>query len=99
MATLVKVMIQSGPAIAGSRNRAPRISARTTRPRIIVLRLMSAAPEVTPRSPLRADATLNRLVAGSGDGDDAVPRQDEQRDDREHERRRRAVLRDVPVGR
>ena len=92
MATLVKVVIQSGGLIVGAEARRIAIASRPRR--------VTAARIDRCRGPRGADAPGSAHWAGPGsprDRDDAAPRQVEQSRDREHERCGRAVRGDVRV--
>src|SRR4029079_10640425 len=89
MATAVNSVIQSEPNSAGGAKSASRISPTATAALIRVRRWMSIPGRAQAR-PLAALASLT-LVRRPGERDDAPAGHVEQRDDCEHERRRRPV--------
>ena len=93
MVTLVNVVIQSEPAIAGSTNSAKksRPAAATRPPDSSGRRWPRRAQARRPVVPVRQ---LTAVVGGPRKGDDSPAGHVQQRDDREHERRRCAVAGD-----
>src|SRR5664279_839234 len=90
MATLVRVLIQSPPRVAGKTT-----SASTRKATTAALRPMT--PRATEAG--RRSFLSTPLPGRPGQRDGAVASEVQQRDDRQHERRRRAVIRDRGVRR
>src|SRR6188472_2962380 len=97
MATLVAVVTQSAVATAGTPKSATTSSAAMTTARTIVPRSRRGTSRLDAALSPEVGAAVTRSRPGPRDGDDAVPRQEEQRSDREHERRRGAVRGDRGV--
>src|SRR6187551_1560464 len=98
MATLVAVVTQSAVATAGTPTSATTSTAAMTRARTIVPRSRRGTSRLDAALSPEVGAAVTRSRPGPRDGDDAVPRQEEQRCDSEHERRRGAVRGDRGVG-
>src|SRR5476651_2173388 len=96
MDTLAKVVSQSAPTRLGTANTAKPSSATMITPRRAMPRSIAWARRAAEARPPGAPTALT-LAGRPRDADDPAPGDDQQCDDREHERRRGAIRGDRGV--